>query len=52
MEAVEASGAVCGAQPVLVGGPEPAIDVLGEEVGLVAAVEVTKAARGPEVLHI
>ena len=36
----------------LVGGPEPAVDVLGEEVGAVAAVKVAQATRCPEVRHV
>ena len=36
----------------LVGGPEPPVDVLGEEVGTVAAVEVAQTPGGPEVGHI
>ena len=34
----------------LVGAPEPAVDVLGEEAGGVAAVKVAEPARRPEVL--
>ena len=34
----------------LVGGPEPAVDELGEELWLVAAVEVALPAGGPEEL--
>jgi len=49
---VEGGPAVCGREPGLVGRPEPAVDVLGEEVGSVAAVKVTQTARGPEVRHV
>ncbi len=50
---VEASAAVAvgGRKPVLVGGPEPAVDVLGEELGSIAAVEVAQATRSPDVWH-
>jgi len=44
--------AVCGRETGLVGGPEPPVDVLGEEVGPVAPVEVTEATGGPEVGHV
>ena len=33
-------------------GPEPAVDVLGEEVGPVAAVEVAQAAGSPEAGNV
>ena len=49
---VEGPAGVGGRHGHLGGGPEPAVDVLGEEVGPVAAVEVTKTARGPEVGHV
>ena len=45
-------GTVGWAETSLVGGPEPPVDVLREEVGPVAAVKVTQAARGPEVGHV
>ena len=45
-------GAIGRAETSLVGGPEPTVDVLREEVGPVAAVKVTQAARGPEVGHV
>ena len=41
---------VGGREPGLVGRPEPAVDVLGEEVGPVATVKVAETARGPDVL--
>jgi len=44
--------AVCGRETGLVGGPEPPVDVLGEEIGPVAPVEVTEATGGPEVGHV
>ena len=43
---------VGGAHLHLVGGPEPPVDVLGEEVWPVAALEVTQTTRGPEVCHV
>ena len=49
---MEGGLAVGGREPGLVGGPEPPIDVLGEEVGTVAAVEVAQTPGGPEVGHI
>jgi len=49
---VEAAGRVGGTESGLVSGPEPSVDGLGEEVGSVAAVEVTKSARSPEVGHV
>ena len=45
-------GAIGRAETSLVGGPEPTVDVLREEVGPVAAVKVAQAARGPEVGHV
>ena len=45
-------GTVGRAETSLVGRPEPPVDVLREEVGPVAAVKVTQAARGPEVGHV
>ncbi len=47
---MEARSAVGGRESGLVGRPEPAVDVLGEEVGSVAAVKVAQTARGPDVL--
>ena len=49
---VEGPGGVGGGHGHLGGGPEPAVDVLGEEVGPVAAVKVTETAGGPEVRHV
>ena len=46
MEAVSVGGRHLG----LVGAPEPAVDVLGEEAGGVATVKVAEPARRPEVL--
>ncbi len=46
------AGAVGRGEPGLVGGPEPPVDVLGEEVGAVAPAEVAQATGRPEVLHI
>ena len=45
-------GAIGRAETSLVGGPEPPVDVLREEVGPVAAVKVAQATRGPEVGHV
>ena len=36
----------------LVSGPEPPVDVLGEEVWPVAALEVTQTTGGPEVCNV
>ena len=36
----------------LVSGPEPPVDVLGEEVWPVAALEVTQTTGGPEVRDV
>jgi len=49
---VEGGPAVSGGQASLVGGPEPAVDVLGEEVRSVTSIEVTETAGGPEVRDI
>ena len=45
-------GAIGRAETSLVGGPEPSVDVLREEVGTIAAVKVTETARGPEVRNV
>ena len=45
-------GAVGGREPGLVSGPEPAVDVLGEEVRTVTAAKVAQATGGPEVLDV
>ncbi len=47
---MELAGGVRGRHVGLVGAPEPSVDVLGEEPGRVAAVEVAQPARRPEVL--
>ena len=49
---MERGSAVGWRQPGLVGRPEPAVQLLREEVGTVAAVEVTESAGGPEVGHV
>ena len=49
---VEGPAGVGGRHRHLGGRPEPAVDVLREEVGSVAAVKVTQTARGPEVRHV
>ena len=36
----------------LVGGPEPPVDVLGEQVWPVTSIKVAQAAGGPEIWHI
>jgi hypothetical protein len=36
----------------LIRGPEPAVDVLGEKVGTIATVEITKSPGGPEVWDV
>ena len=46
------SGSIGWTEASLVCRPEPTVDVLREEVGPVAAVKVTQAARGPEVGHV
>ena len=49
---VEGGPAVCGRQPGLVGWPEPAVDVLGEEVRSVTTVKVAQTPGSPEIRHI
>lgn len=34
------------------GGPEPAIDMKGLQIGPITALEIAKATRGPDVLHL
>lgn len=34
------------------GGPEPAVDIKGLEIGSVAALEVAQTSRSPDVLHV
>ena len=48
---MEGGGGVGGREASLVGGPEPSVDALGEEVGAVATVKVAETARGPDVFH-
>ena len=43
--------AISGVKPGLIGGPEPSVDFLGEEVGTIATVKVAQTARCPDVLH-
>ena len=38
-------------KPGLVGGPEPSVDFLGEEVGAITTIKVTQTARSPNVFH-
>lgn len=38
------SSSICGIEPSLISRPEPAIDVLGEEIGTVTTVKVTQTA--------
>lgn len=41
-----------GSQFLQLSGPEPAVDLVGKQVGAAAALEVTEAARSPDVLHL
>jgi len=43
--------AISGVKPGLIGGPEPSVDFLGEEVGTIATIKVAQTARCPDVLH-
>jgi len=47
-----ASGAVGGGDGGLIGGPEPTVDVLGEESGSVTSVEIAETARSPDVFDV
>jgi len=49
---VEGAGGVGGRHGGLGGGPEPPVDVLGEEVRSVTAVKVTFSPGGPEVRDV
>jgi len=49
---VEGAGGVGGRHGYLGGGPEPAVDVLREEVRSVTPIKVTETAGGPEVRDI
>ena len=46
------SGSIGWTEASLVCRPEPTVDVLREEVGTIATVKVTEAARGPEVRNV
>ena len=49
---VEPVGGVGGGHGHLVGGPEPSVDVLGEQVRSVTPVKITQSSRGPKVSYI
>jgi len=49
---MEVTSRVGWGQSSLVSGPKPSVNVLGEEIGTVASVEVTKSARSPEIGHV
>ena len=49
---VEPVAGVGGGHGHLVGGPEPAVDVLGEQVWSITSIKVAEAARSPEIWHI
>lgn len=42
----------CGCQFLQLGGPEPTVDLVWEEVGSVAALEVAQTTRGPDVFYL
>lgn len=39
-------------EPGLVGGPEPSVDVFGEELITVTAIKVTQTTRGPDIFGL
>ena len=49
---VEGRVAVGWCEAGLVGRPEPAVQVLREEVGTVATIEVAETARSPEIRNV